>query len=88
VFLAVRTGLEPATPCVTGMYSNQLNYRTGFKELFCCVAVVKSVAKIAQKIYFAKEFGFFGFFLESRVLLCNLSVLMRCPRLYVRIMKH
>ena len=24
----VRTGLEPATPCVTGMYSNQLNYRT------------------------------------------------------------
>ena len=26
---AVRTGLEPATPCVTGMYSNQLNYRTG-----------------------------------------------------------
>lgn len=29
-FCAVRTGLEPATPCVTGMYSNQLNYRT------CC----------------------------------------------------
>src|SRR5690606_12373971 len=27
---AVRTGLEPATPCVTGMYSNQLNYRTCF----------------------------------------------------------
>lgn len=26
--IAVRTGLEPATPCVTGMYSNQLNYRT------------------------------------------------------------
>jgi hypothetical protein len=26
--LAVRTGLEPATPCVTGRYSNQLNYRT------------------------------------------------------------
>jgi hypothetical protein len=28
--IAVRTGLEPATPCVTGMYSNQLNYRTVF----------------------------------------------------------
>ena len=27
-FLSVRTGLEPATPFVTGMYSNQLNYRT------------------------------------------------------------
>ncbi len=25
---AVRTGLEPATPAVTGRYSNQLNYRT------------------------------------------------------------
>ena len=24
-FCAVRTGLEPVTPCVTGMYSNQLN---------------------------------------------------------------
>ena len=23
MFIAVRTGLEPATPCVTGMYSNQ-----------------------------------------------------------------
>ena len=27
-FFAVRTGLEPATPGVTGRYSNQLNYRT------------------------------------------------------------
>ena len=24
--VAERTGLEPATPCVTGRYSNQLNY--------------------------------------------------------------
>lgn len=28
--LAVWTGLEPATPCVTGRYSNQLNYHTVF----------------------------------------------------------
>ena len=26
--IAVRTGLEPATPGVTGLYSNRLNYRT------------------------------------------------------------
>ena len=26
--MAVRTGLEPATPGVTGRYSNRLNYRT------------------------------------------------------------
>ena len=30
IFFAVRTRLELATPCVTGMYSNQLNYRTNF----------------------------------------------------------
>ena len=30
IFLAVWTGLEPATPCVTGRYSNQLNYHTSF----------------------------------------------------------
>ena len=28
VLLAERTGLEPATPGVTGRYSNQLNYRS------------------------------------------------------------
>lgn len=27
-FFADWTGLEPATPCVTGRYSNQLNYRS------------------------------------------------------------
>ncbi len=27
--LAERTGLEPATPGVTGRYSNHLNYRSG-----------------------------------------------------------
>ena len=27
---AIRTGLEPATTCVTGRYSNQLNYRISF----------------------------------------------------------
>ncbi len=28
--MAERTGLEPATPGVTGRYSNQLNYRSIF----------------------------------------------------------
>ena len=32
-YLAVRTGFEPATIWVTVIYSNQLNYRTIFKEL-------------------------------------------------------
>jgi hypothetical protein len=29
--LAERTGLEPATPGVTGRYSNQLNYRSNLR---------------------------------------------------------
>jgi hypothetical protein len=32
--MAERTGLEPATPGVTGRYSNQLNYRSAFLKLF------------------------------------------------------
>ena len=36
-FLAERTGLEPATPGVTGRYSNQLNYRSSFAS---CLAGV------------------------------------------------
>jgi hypothetical protein len=32
--LAERTGLEPATPGVTGRYSNQLNYRSALETLF------------------------------------------------------
>ena len=31
--MAERTGLEPATPCVTGRYSNRLNYRS--TEFLC-----------------------------------------------------
>ena len=33
MFIAVRTGLEPATPGVTGLYSNRLNYRTKMPSL-------------------------------------------------------
>jgi len=44
--LAVRTGLEPATLCVTGRYSNQLNYRTKKTSL----SLAKAVANIAQTL--------------------------------------
>ena len=30
--MAERTGLEPATPGVTGRYSNQLNYRSAAEK--------------------------------------------------------
>ncbi len=32
--MAERTGLEPATPGVTGRYSNQLNYRSALVIAF------------------------------------------------------
>ena len=46
--LAVRTRLELATPCVTGMYSNQLNYRTSpsFSANLQASVSRKEVAKI------------------------------------------
>ncbi len=39
MFIAVRTGLEPATPCVTGMYSNQAelpHQNFNFRNLRLC----------------------------------------------------
>ena len=44
LLLAVRTGLEPATPCVTGMYSNQLNYRTNYMSYFLFESECKGTA--------------------------------------------
>ena len=41
--VAVWTGLEPATPCVTGRYSNQLNYQT--------VALIASLIAKQVQIY-------------------------------------
>ncbi len=35
--MARRTGLEPATPGVTGRYSNQLNYRRASKKGYIVV---------------------------------------------------
>ena len=54
---AVRTGLEPATPCVTGMYSNQLNYRTFLP--FRLPSLANAVAKVAKILYLQAFRGFF-----------------------------
>ena len=55
-FFAVRTGLEPATPGVTGRYSNQLNYRTNCSDL--CVFLERG-CKGTQKIGTSKFFAYF-----------------------------
>ncbi len=52
-FFAVRTGLEPATPGVTGRYSNQLNYRTIVQTL--CVFVERG-CKGTQNFHVSKFF--------------------------------
>ena len=60
----MRTGLEPATPGVTGRYSNQLNYRT-----ICSVLCVflergcKGTQKIGISKFFAHFFVIFVIFL-------------------------
>ena len=45
--MAQRTGLEPATPGVTGRYSNRLNYRCAVCLLrdWCCWLLAKLPAK-------------------------------------------
>ena len=49
--IAVWTGLEPATPCVTGRYSNQLNYQTKFPTLglLTTVSFMEIVGAFRQK---------------------------------------
>lgn len=49
---AVWTGLEPATPCVTGRYSNQLNYHT------VCVSI--GSANIEMFLIFTKFLSLFS----------------------------
>ena len=62
--VAVRTGLEPATPGVTGRYSNQLNYRTICSDLcvfvkrgckgkhffVTCKSFCKKISKMMKKV--------------------------------------
>ena len=50
VFLAEWTGLEPATPGVTGRYSNQLNYHSSFfnNPLASSSAVAQAAVKVAS----------------------------------------
>ena len=42
--MAERTGLEPATPGVTGRYSNQLNYRSALVITFRLIQASQSGA--------------------------------------------
>ena len=62
----MRTGLEPATPGVTGRYSNQLNYRTNCSDL--CV-FLKRGCKGTQKIQTSKFFAYFF----AKILLFDLN---------------
>ena len=59
LLLAVWTRLELATPCVTGRYSNQLNYQTVFpkKQTLHCS---RATAKI-HRILFSAMLGSFFF---------------------------
>ncbi len=69
---AVWTGLEPATPCVTGRYSNQLNYHTGyFCEVLRGVCFPFASAKLRSKNGLCKYFS--DFFQKKMFFLIFLS---------------
>ena len=69
----MRTGLEPATPGVTGRYSNQLNYRTNCSVL--CVFLERG-CKGTQKILISKFFAYF--FAKFSLFDQNLSLFVLC----------
>ncbi len=60
---AVWTGLEPATPCVTGRYSNQAELPD---HLFCMNFPQKGTAKIKAFFKSANNFKKFIFFLLKK----------------------
>ena len=45
-FVAVRTGLEPVTPCVTGMYSNQTELTHRKRGMFIVSCVIKKAEAV------------------------------------------
>ena len=49
--MAERTGLEPATPGVTGRYSNQLNYRSVRNATLVAQSLVVGVAGVEPATY-------------------------------------
>src|SRR5690554_1489594 len=65
--MAERTGLEPATPGVTGRYSNQLNYRSAAgchnPDPYCNLSVTTMANYIDCRTYVN---GFSDFFHNNR----------------------
>ena len=56
--LAEWTGLEPATPCVTGRYSNQLNYHSAKNDDWQCLTLTWGNPTLPSALqHFTSEFG-------------------------------
>ena len=56
--LAEWTGLEPATPCVTGRYSNQLNYHSAKCGNWQCLTLTWGSPTLPSALqHFTSEFG-------------------------------
>ncbi len=59
---AVRTGLEPATPCVTGMYSNQAELPHRLVVLFASGGVLFPFALQSYELFLVPANFFANFF--------------------------
>ena len=78
LFFAVRTGLEPATPCVTGMYSNQAElphqfFVSKFRSLFASAKVrlflkLTNVLALFLNIFLKKTYIFVFFAIKVPIL--------------------
>ena len=78
---AVRTGLEPATPGVTGLYSNRLNYRTILLRFFARNRCGSFASAKLDTFFFSTKFFWrkisrkFHFFLSCSLKVLYISVL-------------
>ena len=58
--LAEWTGLEPATPGVTGRYSNQLNYHSVFRAFASAEKrIIQNFSNLSRSFFFQKLLNFF-----------------------------
>ncbi len=87
MMLAERTGLEPATPGVTGRYSNQLNYRSAAVKLFSWWALTESNRRHSACKADALPTELSALSKRGRIKTCQLRLVNTCGRFFYKIFK-
>ena len=87
MMLAERTGLEPATPGVTGRYSNQLNYRSAAVKLFSWWALTESNRRHSACKADALPTELSALSKRGRIKTCRPKLVNTCGRFFYKIFK-